>query len=62
MHGDETFAAHDGVLPATDDDYSREYLSLDISAAVVPDLDEAMADHDRATGLRATGYGLRGQT
>ena len=43
VHGDETFAAHDGVLPATDDDYSREYLSLDISAAVVPDLDAAIA-------------------
>ena len=43
VHGDETFAAHDGVLPATDDDYSREYLSLDISAAVVPDLDAAVA-------------------
>ena len=43
VHGDETFAAHDEVLPATDDDYSREYLSLDISAAVVPDLDAAVA-------------------
>ena len=43
VHGDETFAAHDGVLPATDDDYAREYLSLDISAAVVPDLDAAIA-------------------
>ena len=31
------------MLPATDDDYSREYLSLDISAAVVPDLDAAIA-------------------
>jgi glutamate-5-semialdehyde dehydrogenase len=43
VHGDESFAAHDGVLPATDDDYAREYLSLDISAAVVPDLDAAIA-------------------
>jgi len=43
VHGDETFAAHDGVLPATDDDHAREYLSLDISAAVVPDLDAAIA-------------------
>ncbi len=43
VHGDEAFAAHDGVLPATDDDYGREYLSLDISAAVVPDLDAAIA-------------------
>jgi len=43
VHGDESFAAHDGVLPATDDDYAREYLSLDLSAAVVPDLDAAIA-------------------
>ncbi len=31
------------MQPATDDDYAREYLSLDISAAVVPDLDAAIA-------------------
>ncbi|WP_205470933.1 glutamate-5-semialdehyde dehydrogenase [Nocardioides sp. SYSU D00038] len=43
IHGDPAFAAHDGVLPATDDDHAAEYLSLDISAAVVPDLDAAVA-------------------
>jgi glutamate-5-semialdehyde dehydrogenase len=43
IHGDPTFREHDGVLQATDDDYEREYLSLDISAAVVPDLDAALA-------------------
>ena len=43
IHGDDTFAAHDGVVPATDDDWGTEYLSLDISARVVPDLDEALA-------------------
>ena len=42
VHGDETFAAYDGVVPATDEDYGREYLSLDISAAVVPDLGAAV--------------------
>ena len=42
VHGDETFAAYDGVVPATDDDYAEEYLSLDISARVVPDLDAAV--------------------
>ncbi|MBY9076733.1 glutamate-5-semialdehyde dehydrogenase [Nocardioides sp. WL0053] len=42
VHGDETFAACDGVVPATDEDYGREYLSLDISAAVVPDLGAAV--------------------
>jgi len=43
IHGDATFAAHDGVVAATDDDYATEYLSLDISAAVVPDLEAAIA-------------------
>ena len=43
VHGDATFAAHDGVVAATDEDYATEYLSLDISAAVVPDLDAAIA-------------------
>src|SRR5947208_12392449 len=42
VHGDQAFAAYDGVVPATDDDYGREYLGLDISAAVVPDLDAAL--------------------
>ncbi len=43
VHGDEAFTAYDGVEPATDDDWGQEYLSLDISARVVPDLDEAIA-------------------
>ncbi|MEJ7833976.1 MAG: glutamate-5-semialdehyde dehydrogenase [Nocardioides sp.] len=43
IHGDPAFAAHEGVVPATDEDHGREYLSLDISAAVVPDLDAAVA-------------------
>jgi glutamate-5-semialdehyde dehydrogenase len=43
IHGDPGFAAYDGVVPADDDDFGREYLSLDISAAVVPDLDAALA-------------------
>src|SRR3954451_6289162 len=47
VHGDEAFAACDGVLPATEQDYAEEYLSLDISAAVVADL-EAAARHIRA--------------
>ncbi|MFC4783667.1 glutamate-5-semialdehyde dehydrogenase [Nocardioides sp. MAHUQ-72] len=42
IHGDVAFAAYDGVRPATDEDYAQEYLSLDISARVVPDLDEAI--------------------
>ncbi|GAB2984340.1 glutamate-5-semialdehyde dehydrogenase [Nocardioides montaniterrae] len=43
LHGDEAFAAYDGVEPATDDDYACEYLSLDMSARVVPDVDAAIA-------------------
>jgi glutamate-5-semialdehyde dehydrogenase len=42
VHGDAAFAAHDGVLPVTDQDHATEYLSLDISASVVPDLDAAV--------------------
>ena len=42
VHGDPTVAALAGVVPATDDDWGREYLSLDIAAAVVPDLDAAV--------------------
>jgi glutamate-5-semialdehyde dehydrogenase len=42
VHGDELFAAHEGVVPVTDEDHGREYLSLDISASVVPDLDAAV--------------------
>ncbi|MGZ4436781.1 MAG: glutamate-5-semialdehyde dehydrogenase [Nocardioides sp.] len=42
VHGDVAFATHDGVVPATDEDWGTEYLSLDIAAAVVPDLDAAL--------------------
>ncbi len=43
VHGDEQVAAYDGVVPATDEDWGEEYLSLDIAAAVVADLDAAVA-------------------
>jgi glutamate-5-semialdehyde dehydrogenase len=43
IHGDAAFCAHDGVVPATDEDWDTEYLGLEISAAVVPDLDAAIA-------------------
>jgi glutamate-5-semialdehyde dehydrogenase len=42
LHGDEHFGALDGVLPATDDDWAREYLSLDMAARVVDSLDAAI--------------------
>ena len=43
IHGDESFAAYDGVVAATEEDWDTEYLSLDLAARVVPDLDEALA-------------------
>jgi glutamate-5-semialdehyde dehydrogenase len=43
IHGDEAFAGFEGVLAASAEDYSAEYLSLDIAAAVVPDLEAAVA-------------------
>jgi glutamate-5-semialdehyde dehydrogenase len=43
IHGDPTFqAASEQVVAATDEDYAAEYLSLDISAAVVESLDHAI--------------------
>src|SRR6476661_3863687 len=42
IHGDAAFAAYDGVVAATDDDWAAEYLDLDIAAAVVPDLGAAI--------------------
>ena len=42
IHGDPALAAYDGVVPATEEDFAQEYLSLDISAAVVGSLDEAI--------------------
>ncbi|MCW2832677.1 MAG: gamma-glutamyl phosphate reductase [Nocardioides sp.] len=46
VHGDERFSSYDGVVRATDDDFRTEYLSLDISAAVVHDV-EAAIEHIR---------------
>ncbi|MGW0805028.1 glutamate-5-semialdehyde dehydrogenase [Nonomuraea sp. NPDC002799] len=50
VHGDERIAAHgSGVVPVTEDDFYAEYLSLDIAAAVVGSLEEAVA-HIRRYG------------
>jgi glutamate-5-semialdehyde dehydrogenase len=46
IHGDDGFTGEEGVQPATEADHDAEYLSLDISAAVVPSLDAAV-DHIR---------------
>src|SRR4051794_27781314 len=50
IHGDEAVASYDDrVAKATDDDFYAEYLSLDISAAVVDSLDDAIV-HIRKYG------------
>jgi glutamate-5-semialdehyde dehydrogenase len=58
VHGDPTVVAAGSsvgvpVLPATDEDYAAEYLSMDLSAAVVPSLDDAIV-HIRQYGSSHT--------
>ena len=49
VHGDEQVQAMTKVTPATDADWGREYLDMDIAAKVVPDLDAALS-HIRTFG------------
>src|ERR671912_1546255 len=42
VHGDERVAEYGTVVPVEDSDFAREYLSLDIAAAVVESLDGAL--------------------
>jgi glutamate-5-semialdehyde dehydrogenase len=42
VHGDDATAAYGEVVPATDDDWYAEYLSLDIAGRVVPSLEDAI--------------------
>ncbi|SDM05816.1 glutamate-5-semialdehyde dehydrogenase [Nonomuraea maritima] len=49
VHGDERIARYGEVVPATEDDYLTEYVSLDIAAAVVGSLEEAVT-HIRRYG------------
>jgi glutamate-5-semialdehyde dehydrogenase len=42
LHGDAAFEAR-GAVPATDEDWAAEYLSLDLAARVVDDVDDAVA-------------------
>jgi glutamate-5-semialdehyde dehydrogenase len=54
VHGDERVAEYSAdVVPATDDDHGAEYLSADISAAVVASLSAAVA-HIRRYGTQHT--------
>jgi glutamate-5-semialdehyde dehydrogenase len=43
VHGDPVVAGLPGVVPATEEDHATEYLSLDISVAVVADVEAAIA-------------------
>jgi glutamate-5-semialdehyde dehydrogenase len=50
LHADERAAPHDPTsVPATDEDWAAEYLSLDLAVGVVDSLDEAVA-HIRRWG------------
>ncbi|MFV2003503.1 MAG: gamma-glutamyl-phosphate reductase, partial [Paracoccaceae bacterium] len=53
VHADETLQALPQTTPATDDDWGREYLDMDIAARVVDDLDGALA-HIRRFGSNHT--------
>jgi glutamate-5-semialdehyde dehydrogenase len=53
VHGDVTLQSIDGVLAATDADWGKEYLDMEIAARVVPDLDAAMT-HIRTYGSNHT--------
>ena len=43
VHGDERVVGYGSVVAATEGDFAGEYLSLDLAAAVVDDLDAALA-------------------
>jgi len=53
VHGDPRVAGFDGVVPATQEDWGKEYLSADIAVAVVDSLDDAL-DHIRRWGTGHT--------
>jgi glutamate-5-semialdehyde dehydrogenase len=49
VHGDDATAGYGDVVPATDEDWETEYLSLDLAVRVVDSLDAAVA-HIRRWG------------
>jgi len=54
VHGDQTVLAYDDTaVPATDEDWAQEYLSLDLAVGVVDSLDDAVA-HIRRWGSQHT--------
>ena len=42
VHGDDVFAEHDGVVAASEADHAAEFLAMEISAAVVADVEGAI--------------------
>ncbi|WP_299355713.1 glutamate-5-semialdehyde dehydrogenase [uncultured Shimia sp.] len=53
VHADKTLSKFKGTIPATDDDWGKEYLDMDIAARVVSDVDGAIA-HIRDFGSNHT--------
>ena len=53
VHADETLQAIESTIAATEADWGREYLDMDIAARVVPDIDAAIA-HIREYGSNHT--------
>lgn len=53
VHADVALQSLEGVLAATDDDWGKEYLDMDIAARVVPNIDAAIA-HVRTYGSNHT--------
>ncbi len=53
VHADEALQTIPGTIPATDEDWGREYLDMDIAAKVVDDVDAAIA-HVRRYGSNHT--------
>jgi glutamate-5-semialdehyde dehydrogenase len=49
VHGDSQVAAYGDVIPAEEEDYAEEYLSLDIAVGIVDSLDSAL-QHIRRYG------------
>ena len=43
VHADEALHSIEGTVPATSEDWGREYLDMDIAAKLVDDLDGAIA-------------------
>ncbi|MDQ2088681.1 glutamate-5-semialdehyde dehydrogenase [Marimonas arenosa] len=53
VHADEALQKIEGTMPATDDDWGREYLDMDIAAKMVAGVDEAIT-HIRRYGSNHT--------